>query len=207
MKKPTFPAFQLITENTELSLAIAEHVEQSGTLRDNRHILIVSAVYHADEHKNTTPLLELVDGLANTQGVGEKTISNILAWLKSFTTYDFKLGKDGKKSKVYTAKRPQKRFTRKDALSRAQKTAYWMIDPANKNSPKEFDAIAFLTRALTTLADKIGETDEKQRSEIAAKLLAASQELNRQNSVESADTDAGTDTQSVDPAQKKAANQ
>lgn len=166
--------FALILDTTDLSIAIASAHNDAKTLQERNHIILLSAVLHADTHKNNTPLLEFLSDIP--KGIN---LSAMLQWLKEFTAYDFKPAKKataqatGKDAKVLKSSRKAS-FTRKADRERAAATPYFELKEAGKDK-KPFNIEAFVTRFITTLDSKKADTDKKARAEIAALLLKASQ--------------------------------
>lgn len=170
----------LISDSVALSLAIQESRIAGETLQANIHTLALSAVYHADQHKNNTPLLELVSGMGN--GLNLKAMNT---WLKKFTAYDFKAERQAtalKKAipaKIHKSSRKIS-FTRAADRNKAAKTPYFEIRNAAR-APKAFDVNAY----VETFSKKIEGLKEaltpQQIDTINVRLLAISQNLNSQD--------------------------
>lgn len=186
MKISTIGSFAVITDTVSLQIAIQEAHGTARTLQAQHHIILLSAVLHADIHKNNSLLLEFFAGVPN--GVN---LAAMLEWLETFTAYDYAPArpstalKAAKEAKIHKVEKRGKSFTRKADRELAALTPYYSLKAVAKE-PKIFDGVKFSNSFANTLNAKKKEMTQETRDEVAAILLTLSQNIRDSFDVEAA---------------------
>lgn len=165
----------LVTDLSAL-IALATATNESGkTLQSQYHLVLLSAVYHADSHKNSTPLLDFLNDIP--AGVNR---GFMLQWLETFTQYDYSPAREAtgnKAAKVAKIHKVPSRvalcFVASSARDDAANTPYYALKQKQADK-KDFDLSAFIDRFLTSLDKKRDEFSGEQLATISSRLLSAS---------------------------------
>lgn len=151
-----------------LAPACTEHAAVVTTARERTHLLLLSAVYHADKHGDTRPLVSLLSTIPD--GSNKAAIAR---WMKSYTAYDFK--KQTKKDEHRVFKnRADVTHTQAKTRDTAASFPYYAM-PGTKSKPAEFSVKKFAAKVAAKIEKE--ELTAKQARAMALALMAIAERI------------------------------
>lgn len=172
-------AFALIVSPTDLLLAIQSARLAGETLQDNLQVIALSAVTLADQHGNTTPLLDLMTSFP--QGMRQQAM---VKWLKVNTQWDFQPAraangdKPAKAAKVHKSTRAIS-FTQVKHRDKAAKAMWYAPLQAKRKEATKFNLSDYTDKFVERVEKAIeaGEATTEQVQALGARMLALSNRL------------------------------
>lgn len=140
MKQANIKAGNLILIlGSALAPACTEHAAVVTTARERTHLLLLSAVYHADKCGDTRPLVSLLATIPD--GSNKAAMAR---WMKLYTAYDFKKQTKKDEDRVFK-NRPDVTFTQAKTRDAAAAFPYYAM-PGQKAAKSEFSVKKFAAK-------------------------------------------------------------